>query len=172
MESYKTLLNEIDTFIFDVDGVLTDGTVLLHNNEVIRSMNSKDSYALQYAAKIGYRIFIITGGDSKEVKKRLLGLGITEVVLSANNKVAVFDQLAQQYSIDSQKVVYMGDDIPDLELMKKVLLPSCPQDSAVEIKQIVRYVSPFFGGKGCVRDIIEQTLRVQGKWMLPEAHEW
>ncbi len=172
MQSFKSILNQIDTFIFDVDGVLTDGTVLLYAGEVIRSMNSKDSYALQYAAKLGYSIFVITGGDSKEVKVRLEGAGVKEVVLSSVNKVRVYNELSQKYNIDAGKVLYMGDDIPDYELMKMVALPCCPKDSAVEIRQIAKYVSPIDGGKGCVRDIIEQTLRVQGKWMLPEAHEW
>ena len=172
MESFKSILNQIDTFIFDVDGVLTDGTVLLYKGEVIRSMNSKDSYALQYAAKLGYSIFVITGGDSKEVKVGLEGTGVKEVVLTSVNKVKVFKDLSEKYNIDAGKVLYMGDDIPDCELMKMVALPCCPKDSAVEIRQIAKYVSPIDGGKGCVRDIIEQTLRVQGKWMLPEAHEW
>jgi 3-deoxy-D-manno-octulosonate 8-phosphate phosphatase (KDO 8-P phosphatase) len=172
MKSYKTILPQINTFIFDVDGVLTDGTVLLYSGEVIRSMNSKDSFAIQYAAKLGYRIFIITGGDSQEVKMRLERLGITDVVLSAKNKVDSFKILQEKYSIELENVLYMGDDIPDLHLLEMVALPCCPQDSAIEIKEIAAYVSPILGGKGCVRDVIEQTLRVQGKWMLPEAMEW
>jgi 3-deoxy-D-manno-octulosonate 8-phosphate phosphatase (KDO 8-P phosphatase) len=172
MNSYKTILNQINTFIFDIDGVLTDGTVLLYNGEVIRSMNSKDSYALQYASKLGYSIFVITGGDSEEVKWRFEKAGVREVFLSSSNKVKVFHQLTQKHNIDPDRVLYMGDDIPDYELLKLVALPCCPQDSAIEIKQISKYVSPINGGKGCVRDVIEQTLRVQGKWMLPEAHEW
>jgi 3-deoxy-D-manno-octulosonate 8-phosphate phosphatase (KDO 8-P phosphatase) len=172
MESFKTILPQITTFIFDVDGVLTDGSVLLYSGEVIRSMNSKDSYALQYAAKLGYKIFIITGGYSSEVQVRLEGLGITEVVLNAHNKVSSFEKLKEKHKLNPNEVMYMGDDIPDLELMKLIALPCCPQDSAVEIKKIARYVSPLKGGKGCVRDIIEQTLRVQDQWMLPEAYEW
>lgn len=172
MESFKTILPQIKCFIFDVDGVLTDGSVLLYSGEIIRTLNVKDSYAIQYASKLGYEIFIITGGESKEVQVRLEGLGITEVVLSAKNKLDAFETLKLKYKINPAEVLYMGDDIPDLALMKTIALPCCPQDSAVEIKQYVRYVSPIYGGRGCVRDVIEQTLRVQDKWMLPEAHEW
>lgn len=172
MESFKTILPQIKTFIFDVDGVLTDGSILLYSGEVIRSVNVKDSYAIQYAAKLGYKIFIITGGDSEEVQVRLEGLGVTKVVLNAKNKVKSFEELKKKHQIDIDSVLYMGDDIPDLPLMKMVALPCCPQDSAVEVKSVARYVSPNLGGKGCVRDVIEQTLRVQGKWMLPEALEW
>jgi 3-deoxy-D-manno-octulosonate 8-phosphate phosphatase (KDO 8-P phosphatase) len=171
-ENYKILLNSINTFLFDVDGVLTDGSVILHSGEVIRTMSSKDSYAIQYAAKLGYQIFVITGGNSEEVKKRLENLGIKEVVLNSANKVEVFNELQVKYILDEKKCMYMGDDIPDYALMKFIGLAAAPQDAVPEIKQISDYVSPFGGGKGCVRDIIEQTLKVQGKWMLPEAHEW
>jgi 3-deoxy-D-manno-octulosonate 8-phosphate phosphatase (KDO 8-P phosphatase) len=172
MENYKITLTKIDTFIFDVDGVLTDGMVMLYGGEVIRTMNSKDSYAIQYAAKLGYKIFIITGGNSQEVKMRLEGLGITEVILNAANKVNSFLELHTKYNLNPETCCYMGDDIPDYELLKRVGLPVAPQDAVPEVKQIAHYVSPYSGGKGCVRDIIEQSLKVQGKWMLPEAHEW
>jgi|TARA_R110000737_G_C14612155_1_gene491164 3-deoxy-D-manno-octulosonate 8-phosphate phosphatase (KDO 8-P phosphatase) len=171
-ENYKVVLNRINTFLFDVDGVLTDGSVMLYSGEVIRTMSSKDSYALQYATKLGYQIFIITGGNSEEVKMRLENLGITEVVLNSANKVSVFNELQVKYNLDEKTCCYMGDDIPDYALMDLVGLAAAPQDAVPEIKQIAQYVSPFSGGKGCVRDIIEQTLKVQGKWMLPEAHEW
>lgn len=171
-ENYKIILNRINTFIFDVDGVLTDGSVILHSGEVIRTMSSKDSYAIQYAAKIGYQFFVITGGNSQEVKMRLESLGITEVVLHSFNKVKVFHELKEKYNLDENKCCYMGDDIPDYSLLELIGLPTAPQDAAAEIKKIAKYVSPFSGGKGCVRDIIEQTLKVQGKWMLPEAFEW
>lgn len=171
-ENYKVILNNIDTFLFDVDGVLTDGSVMLHSGEVIRTMSSKDSYAIQYAAKLGFNIFIITGGNSGEVKMRLEGLGVKEVILNSKNKVEVFNELQVKYNLDEKSCCYMGDDIPDYALMEIIGLAAAPQDAVAEIKSISDYVSPFMGGKGCVRDIIEQTLKVQGKWMLPEAHEW
>lgn len=172
MESFKTLLPQIKTLIFDVDGVMTDGSVMLYAGEVVRSMNSKDSYAIQYAAKLGYSIFVITGGNSEEVKMRLESLGVKEVILSAHNKVLFYNNLKDKYGFNDSEVLYMGDDIPDMELLRQVGLSTCPADAAIEIKAISSYVSPAMGGKGCVRDVIEQILRVQGNWMLPEAHEW
>lgn len=170
--SYKISLSDITTFIFDVDGVLTDGTVQLFNNEVVRSLNAKDGYAIQYAAKMNYNIFIITGGNSVAVKDRLLAGGAKEVILQAANKVEVYEELKAKYQLSDKEVLFMGDDIPDFNVMKKVGIAACPQDAAVEIKSISHYQSPLKGGKNCVRDVIEQTLRVQGKWFTTEAHEW
>lgn len=170
--SYKLSLSSITTFIFDVDGVLTDGTVNLFTNEAVRSFNTKDGYALQYAVKMGYKIFVISGGNSKAVKDRLMLGGATEVVLKASNKVNVYNDLKSKYGFSDQEVLYMGDDIPDYNVMKKVGVAACPQDASIEIKNISHYQSPFSGGKHCVRDVIEQTLRVQGNWFSAEAHEW
>ena len=170
--SYKISLSNISTFIFDVDGVLTDGGVNLINNEAVRSLNARDGYALQYAAKMGYSIFIISGGDSKAVKNRLLSAGVKEVVLRAANKVSVYEELKIKYNFTDKEALYMGDDIPDYNVMKKVGVSTCPQDAAIEIKEIADYQSPFKGGHHCVRDVIEQTLRVQGKWFTADAHEW
>lgn len=172
MNSYKEILPQITTFIFDVDGVLTTGEVMLQNGEVYRTLHSKDGYALQYASKNNYRILIITGGNSKDVQDRLLGLGVTEVFLSAHNKSSVYQHCKQKYGFTDEQVLYMGDDIPDIPVMKLVGLPVCPQDAAIEVKSISRYQSPIFGGKGCVRDVIEQTLRVQGNWFKEDAFEW
>ena len=172
MKSYKEILPQIKTFVFDVDGVLTNGSVILSNDEMLRTMSSKDAYVLQYAAKLGYGIFAITGGDSKEVKVRLEKLGVTEVVLHAKNKVESYQELAKKYTLNLDEVLYMGDDIPDMDLLNAVKVSVCPNDAAIDVRNIVDYVSPFKGGDGCVRDIMEQTLRVQGKWLLPEAKEW
>lgn len=172
MISYKEKLNTITTFIFDVDGVFTDGNVLLYNDDVVRTFNSKDAYAVQYASKLGYKLFAITGGNSKDVEVRLFGLGFTEVHMRSSKKMTIYEDIKRRYSLNDIEIMYMGDDIPDYPLLKQVGLPCCPQDAVSDIKQIVDYQSPFGGGKGCVRDIIEQTLRVQGKWMLPEAFEW
>ena len=170
--NYKEGLNKITTFIFDVDGVITNGDIILYNDEVIRTLNSRDGYALQYANKMGYKTFIITGGDSVEVKKRLLNVGVTEVILKSRNKVKDYLILQEKYDFKNEEVLYMGDDIPDYQVMKLVGISSCPQDAAVEIKQLADYQSPFNGGRHCVRDVIEQTLRNQGKWFSEQAFEW
>lgn len=170
--SYKTKLKNIDTFIFDVDGVLTDGSVYLINGDVSRVLNSRDGYALQYASKLSYNIFVMTGGNSVSVKKRLLDLGVKEVILKSKNKVDVYEALKEKYNFKNKNVLYMGDDIPDYNVMKQVGVATCPQDAAVEIKAISDYQSPFNGGKHCVRDVIEQTLRVQGKWFGDLSHQW
>lgn len=172
MISYKERLNPITTFIFDVDGVLTDGQVLLYNNEFVRSMNSKDAYALQNAVKHGYKIFVITGGNSEEVKNRLLDLGVTEVHLKSANKLTVYSAIKAAHNLNDEEILYMGDDIPDYPVLEKVGMACCPQDAAVEIKQIAHYQSPFFGGKGCVRDVIEQTMRLHGQWFTTEGFSW
>ncbi|RYM34882.1 3-deoxy-D-manno-octulosonate 8-phosphate phosphatase [Brumimicrobium glaciale] len=170
--SYKLKLPSINTFIFDVDGVLTDGTVILYKDEVVRTINARDGYALQYASKMGYNIFIITGGDSQAVKDRLINAGAKEVILKASNKVKVYEELKEKYNFKDEEVLYMGDDIPDYNVMRKVGVSTCPQDAAIEIKNISDYQSPLKGGHHCVRDVIEQTLRVQGKWFTDQAHEW
>jgi 3-deoxy-D-manno-octulosonate 8-phosphate phosphatase (KDO 8-P phosphatase) len=172
MTSYKERLNTITTFIFDIDGVLTNGDIIVLKGEMARVLNSRDGYALQYASKMGYRILVITGGSSVEVKNRLLEVGVTEVCLSSANKLKVYEDLKAKYNFSNEEVVYMGDDIPDYEVMQVVGLATCPQDAAVEIKRIAHYQSPFDGGKHCVRDIIEQTMRVQGKWFTEKAFEW
>jgi 3-deoxy-D-manno-octulosonate 8-phosphate phosphatase (KDO 8-P phosphatase) len=172
MTSYKERLNTVNTFIFDVDGVLTDGKIILYKGDFMRSLNSKDGYALQYASKLGYKIFIITGGNSIDVKEALEGLGVKEVHLRSSNKLNVYKDLKEKHDLKDSEVLYMGDDVPDYNVMKTIGVATCPQDACVEIKQISHYQSPVFGGNGCVRDVIEQTLRVQGKWFTEQAFEW
>ncbi len=172
MISYKERMNKISTFMFDVDGVLTNGDVLLLQDQIIRSLNSRDAYAIQYAVKMGYKIMIITGGSSIDVKDRLLGLGAHEVHLSSFNKLSVYHSIKASHNLVDEEILYMGDDIPDFQVMSEVGLATCPQDAAVEIKQISHYQSPFNGGRHCVRDVIEQTMRVQNKWFTSEAFEW
>ena len=172
MTSYKEKLNPITTFVFDVDGVLTDGKVVLLNDDVVRTLNSRDGYALQFASKMGYRILIITGGSSPSVKTRLLNLGATEVCLGASNKLEVYNSLKEKYGFTDEQALYMGDDIPDYHVMQTVGVSTCPQNAAVEIKAISDYQSPYDGGNHCVRDVIEQTMRVQGKWFTDDAFEW
>lgn len=158
--------------MFDVDGVLTNGDVLLTNNDFCRTFNSKDAYAIQYACKLGYKIFIITGGSSLEVKNRLLDLDVTEVFLKSSNKKAIYDAIKIEHNIQDSEVLYMGDDIPDYAVMCEVALAACPQDACQEIKSISHYHSPILGGKGCVRDVIEQTLKVQGNWFKEGSLVW
>lgn len=172
-ENYKTILKKITTFCFDVDGVFTDGVVILHpDGEQMRTANVRDGYAVQLAVKKGYRIAIITGGRSEAVKTRFEGLGVKDVFLGSSNKVSVFHEFLVQNGIRSSEVCYMGDDIPDLRVMSEAGLAACPQDASYEIKDISAYISPFPGGKGCVRDILEQTMKVQGKWLDDDSHEW
>ncbi len=170
--SYKKKLAAVNTFIFDVDGVLTDGNVYLMRDEVVRALNSRDGYAIQHAVKRGYTIYVVTGGNSTAVRDRLLKQGVKEVFLQSKNKMEVYDKLSAQAALKDQQVLYMGDDIPDYAVMKRAGVAACPQDAAVEIKAIADYQSPYPGGKHCVRDVIEQTLRVQGDWFGDDALEW
>lgn len=165
-KNYKEYLNHITTFIFDVDGVLTDGSIQVSTEgELLRTMNIKDGYALKTAQLAGYNVCIISGGKNEGVRKRLRDLGITDVYLGIHDKVEQLDEYFDIYNIEAENVLYMGDDIPDLYPMRLVGMPCCPQDAAAEIKDISRYVSHKKGGKGCVRDVIEQVLKVQGKWL-------
>jgi 3-deoxy-D-manno-octulosonate 8-phosphate phosphatase (KDO 8-P phosphatase) len=172
MQNYKIKLKKISTFIFDVDGVFTDGKVYLINDDVIRALNSKDGYAVQYATKLGFKIFIITGGNSQQVKDRLLNLGVNEVHLAVKRKLECYDNILLRFQLSPEEVLYMGDDIPDIPVLKKVGVSTCPQDACSDVKLLVDYQSHRNGGFGCVRDVIEQTLRLQGKWLLEEAFEW
>lgn len=158
-------MHQITTFIFDVDGVLTDGTVTIFpNGELIRKMNIKDGYALKTAVDMGYNVCIISGGTNPAVKSRLQGLGITDIYLGANNKLDQMDEYLDIYDIKPENVLFMGDDIPDYPVMKLVGLAACPKDAVPEIQHISKYISQKKGGNGCVRDVIEQVLKVQDKW--------
>jgi len=173
MTNYKEHLKHITTFIFDYDGVLTDGNVILmETGEALRMANVKDGYALQLAGKKGFRVIIISGGRSKTMTNRFRSLGINDVFIGVDNKKKLFLEFAGKHKIDLKNVLYMGDDIPDYELMLEVGLPTCPADACSEIKSISKYISDFKGGAGCVRDIIEQTLKVQGKWMNHDGFAW
>lgn len=164
--SYKQLMNNITTFIFDVDGVLTDGTIMVTTDgEMYRNMSIKDGYALKAAVVAGYNVCIISGGSNEGVRKRLEGLGITDIYLGAHQKMLQFEEYCIEKNINPEQILYMGDDIPDYPVMQEVGLAACPQDAVPEIKDISEYISPIKGGKGCGRDVIEQVMRVQGKWM-------
>jgi 3-deoxy-D-manno-octulosonate 8-phosphate phosphatase (KDO 8-P phosphatase) len=170
--NYKIKLKTIDCFIFDVDGVLTNGSVLINGTDYQRSIHVKDSYAIQYAAKLGYKIFLITGGESEFIRKTYIKLGVTDVRLESSNKKEVFEQLVKAFGVTAERSLYMGDDIPDIPLMKIIGTTTAPQDASIDVKALVDYISPLNGGMGCVRDVIEQTLRVQGKWLGDGAFTW
>lgn len=164
-KNYKEYLKDITTFIFDVDGVLTDGSILVTTKgEMLRKMNVKDGYALKTALLKGYNICIITGGSNQGVKDRLMGLGITNIYLGAHDKEEPLEEYLDMYGINPENVLYMGDDMPDIPPMKRVKLATCPQNAIMEVKTICDYVSHKNGGEGCVRDIIEQVLKVRGDW--------
>ncbi len=173
MPEIKKLFHAVKAFAFDVDGVFTNGAVMLHpGGEFIRMMNIKDGFAVQHAVKMGYPIAIITGGYSKMVRKRFIGLGVKDIYLKSANKSAAFDSFLNKYNLSPADILYMGDDLPDYEVMKKAGFPACPADAAEEIKGISLYTSHRNGGEGCVRDIIEQVLRLQGKWMNDFSFVW
>ncbi|WP_299101024.1 HAD family hydrolase [uncultured Winogradskyella sp.] len=164
-KSYKEYLADITTFIFDVDGVLTDGTITVTTEgEMLRTMNIKDGFALKTAVDVGFNLCIISGGSNEGVRKRLAGLGIKDIFLGAHNKIEQLNAYLDQHNVSKSEVLYMGDDIPDYPVMELVGLPCCPQDAVPEIKAISKYISHKNGGKGAVRDVIEQVLKVQGKW--------
>lgn len=164
-KSYKEIMPQISTFIFDVDGVLTDGSVTVFpDGQLVRTMNIKDGYALKTAVQMGYNVCIISGGTNPAVKSRLQALGITDIYLGAHHKMEQFEEYLDIYNIDPNKVLYMGDDIPDIPVMKICGLPTCPKDAVPEVQNISGYISQKKGGKGCVRDVIEQVLKVQDKW--------
>jgi 3-deoxy-D-manno-octulosonate 8-phosphate phosphatase (KDO 8-P phosphatase) len=169
---YPENLTKITTFIFDIDGVLTDGSVILEpTGEQSRTMNVKDGFALQLAVKKGYRVAIISGGKNEIVRKRFSGLGIHDVYMGAAHKWDSFDELKLTYNLKDEEILYMGDDVPDYEIMNTIGLPTCPGDAVTEIKQISQYISPIYGGKGCVRDVIEKVMRAQDKWFNPEIKD-
>ena len=166
-KSYKEIMNQITTFIFDVDGVLTDSSVhVTENGEMLRIMNIRDGFAMKAAIESGYHICIISGGNNEGVRIRLRNLGITDIYLASPNKVKTFTEYTELYNIKPEDVLYMGDDIPDFHVMQLVGLPTCPQDASPEIKAISKYISHINGGKGAVREVIEQVMKVQGKWNM------
>ena len=167
-------LQHIKAFIFDVDGVLTDGLIhVTESGEQLRQFNIKDGYALQLAIKKGYTIAIITGGKSNGVALRLRGLGITEIFMGVDSKLEVYKNFMDKNQLEPDEVMYMGDDIPDFQIMNLIGLPVCPADAVEEIKSISQFISSKNGGKGCVREVIEKVLKIQNKWFdeVPSAHD-
>ena len=156
---------DISTFIFDVDGVMTDGGVLLLGNGIqARRMNIKDGLALQMALTNQYNVLVISGGSSEAVIQRLQYLGISEIYLGLKDKLKFVELYFEQHQLKLKEALYMGDDLPDLPLLGAVGLPCCPSDAAREVKQISKYISPLNGGNGCVRDVIEKVLKLNDHW--------
>ena len=173
MTNYKEDLSGITTLIFDYDGVMTNGMVIISTTgDHLRAGHVKDGYALQLAVKCGYRIVIISGGFSESMRHRCNVLNLKDVFLGVADKVAVFEEYMALHNLKREEVLYMGDDIPDYHVMKMVGMPVCPADAAQEIKDISRYISHFKGGEGCVRDVIEQVMKLQGKWLNGNAYHW
>jgi 3-deoxy-D-manno-octulosonate 8-phosphate phosphatase (KDO 8-P phosphatase) len=164
--NFKVRLNKVSTFIFSVNGVLTGEKFFLSGNEQIRSLNSKDTFALMCALEKGYRVAFISSGPSSPVKTYLEQMGITELFFSQQNKLDCYKNFIATHNISEQEIVYMGDDLQDLEVMKRAAVPVCPADAAPQIRELCVYFSQKRGGEGCVRDIIEQVLRLHGKWII------
>ena len=159
-------LSKIRAIFFDVDGVLSCETITQHpNGEPMRTVNIKDGYAIQHAVKCGLLLAIISGGKTEAVAKRYHGLGITEVHLGVKVKIILYNELKEKYKLSDEEIAYVGDDIPDYEVLTKCGLPCCPSDAAPEIKDVCTYISHKEGGKGCARDILEQILKTQNLWM-------
>ena len=166
-KNYKAILPQIKTFIFDVDGVLTDGKVLVTTKgEMFRALDTKDGYAIKCAIVQGYKIVIISGGTNEGIRNRFKALGISDIYLGAHHKLDPFQDLIDNYDLNPEEILFVGDDIPDIPIMEKVGISCCPADAVSDVKSIVNYISHKNGGQGCVREIIEQVLRVQGKWSL------
>ncbi len=173
MTNFKEELQNVKAFVFDIDGVLSTQTITLSVWGIpLRTVNLRDGYAIQLAVKKGYHVGVISGANSKEYIKRLKTLGVNDIYLNSRTKKESINELVRKWNIDIRNVLYMGDDIPDFEVMKMVGLSACPSDADSEIKQISVYISDKRGGEGCVRDVIEQTLRLHNNWMDYEAFSW
>ncbi|MBK8805954.1 MAG: HAD-IIIA family hydrolase [Bacteroidales bacterium] len=173
MGKFKQELKNIKAFVFDVDGVFTDGKILFTDEgRQMRNMNVKDGYAIHLAVKKNIPIGIITGGTCNSIVIRFNSLGVTDLYIASKNKMDNFLHFLNKYSLQPEDILYMGDDLPDYQVMKIVGLPTCPSDASQDIKNISHYISDKKGGEGCVRDVVEQTLRAKGMWMDTDAFVW
>ncbi|MDR0941736.1 MAG: HAD hydrolase family protein [Bacteroidales bacterium] len=173
MGIFKEQLKQVKAFVFDVDGVFTNGVIhVFADGSQMRSMNVKDGYATHFAAKKGYPIAIITGGKCPSVIKRFNDLGVFDVYIASHDKIHDYEDFLQKYNLTDADILYVGDDLPDYKVMTRVGLCACPNDASYEIQEISDYISEKQGGCGCVRDIIEQTLRAHGKWLDNDAFVW
>jgi len=173
MANFKEDLVRVKAFIFDIDGVLSTQTIGLNVFGVPnRTVNLHDGYAIQLAVKKGYHVGIISGSSSKDYQKRLKMLGVNDIYLNSRSKIDHFNDFLRKKNIRKDEVLYMGDDIPDYEVMKVCGIPVCPSDADSEIKHLAVYISDKKGGEGCVRDVIEQVLRLHNKWLGSDAYNW
>jgi 3-deoxy-D-manno-octulosonate 8-phosphate phosphatase (KDO 8-P phosphatase) len=173
MGNLKEDLVKVRAFAFDVDGVFASSKILLHpSGDMLRTMNIKDGYALFNTVRKGYPVGIISGGYSESVRLRFSNLGMTDIYLRSSNKLVDIRHFMNKYDLQPENILYMGDDLPDYEVMKLIGFPTCPCDAVEEIKAISVYISDKPGGEGCVRDVIEQVLRLQGKWLDDDSYHW
>ena len=164
--NYKEFLKDITTFILDVDGVMTNGKIIYtHDGKIDRQFQAKDGYAIKHAISRGYNFVIISGGTQDNIKKRLKSLGVEDVFISAFDKLKVFNNYITKKNISPDNILYMGDDNPDIDVLKVVKISACPIDASVDVKKVCNYISDKKGGEGCVRDVIEQVMRVHNKWI-------
>lgn len=171
--NYKAKLHEIKAFVFDYDGVISDGNIWSANDTIIvRSGNVKDGYAMQYALRKGYLIAILSGGSGDSIRSRMKMLGVEDVYLGSHRKKEIFEDFLKDKQLLPKQVLYVGDDIPDYDVMRLAGVSACPADAAEEIKAVADYISHKNGGCGCVRDVIEQVLRLQGQWFHEDAKAW
>ncbi len=172
-KSYKELLPSIKTIVLDFDGVFTNGTIQIHGDGTFtRTANVKDSYAIQYAAKKGFRVAVLSGGSLEALAPVLSNLGVDEVMYKSHRKKEKLVAYMDKHQLKSEEILYMGDDIPDLEVLQMVGVAACPSDAVQEVKAVCHYVSHKGGGAGCVRDVIEQVMKVQEKWLDQDAFVW
>ncbi|MBR5206674.1 MAG: HAD hydrolase family protein [Alistipes sp.] len=165
MGNFKEDIARVKAFVFDVDGVMTDGGIIpTPDGDFIRRYYAKDGYAMAYAIREGYKICVISGGRGEMLRRRLEMLGVERMYLNCMDKITAIKEFMADYELAAEEVIYMGDDIPDLECMRLVDIPVCPADACMEVIEASRYVSEYNGGHGAVRDIVEQVLRVQGRW--------
>ncbi|MGP1362453.1 MAG: KdsC family phosphatase [Bacteroides sp.] len=165
MQNFRERLHEIRAFAFDVDGVCTNNTVLINENGLLlRNSNTRDGYAIHAAIRNNFPVAIITGGRTQSVAERFKALGVQDIFLGVNDKTIAFNTFINKYNLNPKEVLYMGDDWPDYDILQLCGLPTCPVDAAREIQDIAIYISPFKGGEGCVRDVIEQVLKVHHCW--------
>jgi 3-deoxy-D-manno-octulosonate 8-phosphate phosphatase (KDO 8-P phosphatase) len=173
MAFFKEELTKVKAFVFDVDGVISAATQLLTpEGETVRTSNLKDGFAMVYAVRIGYPVCVITGGKTIEVLKRCEKIGIKDIYAGSLRKLPALNDFLKKNNLKAEEVMYMGDDLPDYPAMKVVGVPVCPNDAAPEIKAISHYISDKNGGDGCVRDVLEQVMRAQGKWIDVEKMDW
>jgi 3-deoxy-D-manno-octulosonate 8-phosphate phosphatase (KDO 8-P phosphatase) len=167
-------LGRIKAIIFDIDGVLSAETIPMDGEGVpMRTVNIKDGYAIQLAMKLGLRVAIMTGAKVDSVRHRYEGLGVEDIFMGCAIKIKTYDEFLEKYQLSDDEVLYMGDDVPDIEILRRVGCPVCPADACSDVKDVCLYVSPLKGGYGCGRDVIEQILRAQGKWLSDEkAFGW